>query len=121
VNLRKQSRNSRAKEERSMLVGQFEKHCLEGKIFSAQKDFTHAEFMNPTSQVLSAIPNSSGNERFAPFAPVLSQPLFFLASLLSLSLSRDKKNLLNCRSKRASCNGEVEGIWKMPFVYLIVR
>lgn len=34
--------------------------------------------MNPTSHVFEAIPNSSGNDRFAPLAPVLSQPLTLL-------------------------------------------
>lgn len=36
---------------------------------------THAELIKPTSQVFLEIPNSSGKERFAPFAPVLSHPL----------------------------------------------
>lgn len=34
-----------------------------------------AALMTPTSQCRWAIPNSCGNERLAPFAPVLSQPL----------------------------------------------
>ncbi|KAJ6595202.1 hypothetical protein DFH09DRAFT_1413252 [Mycena vulgaris] len=39
------------------------------------RNATDAELIHPTSHGLSLMPNSSGTERLAPLAPVLSQPL----------------------------------------------
>lgn len=50
---------------------------------------THAALTKPTSQVLFSMPNSCGNDRFAPFAPVLSQPLCRVREIIAL-LSRDR-------------------------------
>jgi hypothetical protein len=56
------------------IVGLQKKASEESKT-RQDKQNTYAELMKPTSQVLSTIPNSDGKERFAPLAPVLSQPL----------------------------------------------
>ena len=57
-----------------------------------------AALITPTNQCRWAIPNSCGNERLAPFAPVLSQPLpWALAKDRNLNGQRESRDLLDCR------------------------
>lgn len=77
----------------------------------------YAELIKPTSHELSAMPNSSGKDKFAPLAPVLSQPLRCCVITFASVTSRGGYGLLDGRAKGADGNGIVKISRQAPWVW----
>lgn len=72
-----------------------------------------AELTKPTSHSLCSIPNSTGNDRFAPFAPVLSHPLVRISWVVNILAKID---VLDGGSKGAHGERKIQVPRKMESV-----